>query len=133
MQDVWRADSTCKFHNCSNQSGEPRESHDESQPDEQTEICARGGLIFYPALRRVYEVGAPGKKDDVQRHDDAQWSNDEKEERGGATEPAVDLAVSRPEVRVEAGELDDESWYHDKNWHDPAKHRIHTEALPFRA
>lgn len=31
------------------------------------------------------------------------------------------LAICRPDVRVEAGELDDENWYHEKNWHDPAE------------
>jgi hypothetical protein len=117
----------------SNQPGEPRESHNWSQSGKQIEICTRSRLISYLELCRVDEVGAPGKEDHVQRHDDAQWSKDEQEKRGRVAEQAAVLAISRPDVRVEAGELDNESWYHDKNWHDPAEHGIHTEELPFRA
>jgi len=62
-----KADSNCKFHYASNQSGEPRESHNWRQSDEQTEICLRSRLIFSLELCRVDELGAPGKEDDVQR------------------------------------------------------------------
>ena len=116
----------------SNQSNELRESHNWSQSGEQIEICRRSQLNFYRELCRIDQVGVPGKEDDFQRHDDAQWSNDEQEKIGSAVEPAVVLAISWPEFHFEAGELDDESWYHDKNWHDPAEHGVHTEAFPCR-
>jgi hypothetical protein len=84
-------------------------------------------------LCRVDEAGAPRKRDDVQNHDDAKWGNDEDEKRGRVAEPAFASTISWPEVCVEAGELDDEGWYHDKNWHDPAERGVHTEALPLQA